>query len=311
MLIIHYYKSTVDGVMTSLIDAFFNMRRALNSRHDVRFSIICPELYFLDIDDYYNIPLDETQWYEYTTGLDVVPYKHDEPELKRNLRIFRNELTSSVPFLRFNRNFGDFNLLHSIEQDKKKFKDDIVICSARLIYEILMGADIEIECDKIIVLDSLDTYKSKIGMFPDFDDLFSTMFRNTEVIQLSNPANMRETKYRQVEYYHKFSIRRLNALKQSERLKGVYCFSRTNKDKTKITENCHFENMGKGIFEHLYFGKAVRYETDGMYTKDGLWYYLNLFGIDAEKRQLIKGIGRTKIKDKLFYKNNDFLYTGV
>lgn len=320
MLIIHYYKSTIDGVMTSLIDCFYNIRRALNVRAlnvDVEFKIICPELYLLDIDDYYDIPLDKTQWYEYVndTGLEVIPYDHKENLIKRGMRTFKNELTSSIPFLRHNRNFGDFNLLYSIEQKQKKFKDDIVLCSARLIYEILMGADIEIECNKLFVLDSLDTYKSKIGMFPDFDDLFDTMFKDSKVVQLSNPANIRESKYEQVEYYHKLSYRRLNALKQSNRIKDEYTFNRVEKIKTMIhdadVETYHFENMGKGIFEHLWFGRPVHYVTDGIFTKDGLYYYLKLFGIDAKKNQTIRRIPRPKIMDKLFYKTKDYLFKEI
>ena len=56
--IVHYYKSIVDGVMTTLIDLFFNLRE----RHNVEFMLICPELYSLDHNDYYNFPLKETEF---------------------------------------------------------------------------------------------------------------------------------------------------------------------------------------------------------------------------------------------------------
>ena len=170
-----------------------------------------------------------------------------------------------------------------------------------------MGEDIEIECNKLFVLDSLDTYKSKIEMFPNFDDLFKTMFKNSDVIQLSNPANFRETEFREVEYYHKFSFRRLNSLKQAGRLTKEYYFDRTGKEKTKIGE-FHFENMGKGIFEHLWYSRPVHYKPDGMFTKDGLWYYLKLFGIDGEKEQTIPRIQKGDFIHHLFYKKRDILY---
>lgn len=309
ILVLHYYKSTIDGVMTSMIDTFFNMRNGLIEKYNVQMKIICPELYLLDIDDYYNIPLDETQWYEYVNerGLEVKPYDHSDDMVKRGFRCARNELTSSVPFLRYNRNFGDFNLLYSIVQDEHKFKADTVVCSGRLIYEILTGADIEIECNKLFVLDSLDTYKSKIGMFPDFDDLFNTMFKNTDVVQLSNPATFRESEFEQREYYHKFSLRRLSSLKSSERLTNEFTFDRTTKEKTKIGDY-HFENMGKGIFEHLWCKRPVHYKTDGMFTKDGLYYYLKKFGIDGEKDQTIDLVTKNDILTHLFYKNSDYLY---
>ena len=289
VLVMHYYKSTIDGVMTSMIDTFFNLRKTLQGHRDVKFNIICPELYLLDKQDYYDE--DQVEWYEYTddTGLDVIPYKADDKGMDFHFRAFRNELTTAIPFLRFNRNFGDFNLIHSIVQDKSVFNARTVVCSARLIYEILMGADIEIECEKLIVLDSLDTYKSKVGIFPDFDDLYSTMFNNSFVVQLCNPATFRNTNYKQLEYYHIFSHRRLEALKKSGYFEGkeIFEFSRRNKEKTMIVEPSHFENMGKGIFEHLWNGIPVDYKTDGMFCKDGLWYYLNLVGVDADKDQII------------------------
>lgn len=308
-MVLHYYKSTIDGVMTSMIDVFFNLRRALHNEWIVNMEIICPELYLMDFEDFYNVPLDETQWYEYVNenGLEVKPYAHDESEIKRGFRCVKNELTSSVPFLLYNRNFGDFNLLYSIVQDKKKFKDDKIICSARLLYEILMGADIEIECEKLLVIDSLDTYKSKIGMFPDFDDLFDTMFKNTQVIQFSNPATMRETRYDQREYYHKFSYRRLNSLKQAGHLKDELNFKRTRSNKGDIGDGNYFENIGKQLFEHLWFTKKVNYYPDGMFTKDGLWYYLNKFDLDGEKCHEDIKIPRSSIMNHLFMKNNDEL----
>lgn len=312
VLVIHYYKSTIDGVMTSLIDAYFNIRRSKINIWDTQMKIVCPELYLMEKDDFYNFDLKETQWHEYTQdiGVDTIPYKGEYESRDYYLKCFHNKLTSSIPFLKLNRNFGDFNLLFDIEQKQKKFKAEIIVCSARLIYEILMGEDIELECNRLFVLDSLDTYKSKVGIFPDFDDLFDTMFKNCDVWQLSNPANFRETKYRQVEYYHKFSYRRLHALKQSGLLKDNPTFIRTKKEKTMIGEGSHFENMGKGMFEHLYFGREVDYKADGMFTKDGLWHYMRLFGLDATKDQKIR-LSKDKIMSKMFYKNNDILFSNL
>ena len=306
---LHYYKSTIDGVMTSLIDTFFNLRRALQGKWEVQMKIVCPELYLMDNEDFYNFDLDDTQWYEYTdrVGLKVEPYKANDKKFNFHFKAFRNEITTAIPFLRFNRNFGDFNLLHSIEQKQKKFKDNIIVCSARLIYEILMGADIELECNKLLVLDSLDTYKSKIGMFPDFDDLFDTMFKNAQVIQLSNPATFRETKYDQREYYHKLSYRRLNALKQSGHLKDEINFKRTRSEKGDIGDGNYFENIGKQLFEHLYFQKKVNYFADGAFTFDGMWFYLNKFGIDGSKDFKDIKMPRSLIKNHLFMKNIDEL----
>jgi len=308
MIILHYYKSTIDGVMTSMIDTFFNLRRALfNKGITVEMKIICPELYLMDKKDFYNFDLNDTQWYEYTEkmGLDVAKYKGEDDGLNFHFKAFKNEITTAIPFLRFNRNFGDFNLFHSVEQKQTKFKAKRIVCSARLLYEILMGADIELECEKLFVLDSLDTYKSKIGMFPDLDDIFDTMFKNTYIIQFSNPATFRETKYDQREYYHKFSRRRLNALNQSGHLKDELNFRRTRADKGDIGDGNYFENIGKQLFEHIYFGKKVNYYADGAYMKDGMWFYLNKFGIDGMKDFEDIKMTKSMIMDKLFMKNKD------
>ena len=276
--------------MTSMIDTFFNLRTILQSHKNVKINIICPELYLLDKEDYYDE--NQVEWYEYTgdRGLDVAPYEGKDKGMDFHFKAFRNELTTAIPFLRFNRNFGDFNLIHSVVQDKRVFNARTIVCSARLIYEILMGADIELECNKIIILDSLDTYKSKMGIFPDFDDLFDTMLNNSFVVQLSNLANFRETKYKQIEYYQKLSYRRLDALKKTGYFDGKteYVFDRGTKEKTQIVDLYHFENVGRGIFEHLFYNIPVHYKTNGMFTKDGLWFYLNRLGIDAEKEQVIE-----------------------
>jgi hypothetical protein len=145
ILVLHYYKSTVDGVMTSLIDTYFNVRRtSRRDMHDVRMKIICPELYLLDKDDYYNFDADQTQWHEYVndTGLETIPYEGEYESMDYKLKCFHNKITSSIPFLKMNRNFGDFDLLFGIERDKKVFESDVIICSGRLIYEILNGADV-------------------------------------------------------------------------------------------------------------------------------------------------------------------------
>ena len=298
--------------MTSLIDTYFNMRRALCGIQEVRMNIFCPELYLMGvrgIEDYYNFDIDKTQWHEYVDekGVDTKPYEGEYQSTAYHLKCFNNKLTSSIPFLKVNRNFGDFTLLFSIEQEKRIYEAETIICSGRLIYEILNGEDIELKCDRLIVLDSLDTWKSKVGIFPDFDDYFKTIEKTTDITQLSNPANFRESEYRQIEYYHKFSYRRLNAMRDSGLLKDNYVFKRAGKEKTDIGEGLHFENMGKGMFEHLWFGREVEYQTDGMFMEDGLYYYMKLFDLDAFENQKIR-IGKRKFMNHLFYKTTDYLF---
>lgn len=307
ILVLHYYKSTIDGVMTSMIDTYFNLKKICNPQ----FKIICPELYLMGIngiEDYYDKSLDETQWHEYVNdiGIKTIPYNGEYKSMEYHFKCFHNKLTTSIPFLRFNRNFGDFNLFFSIDQKNNKFESDVIICSGRLIYEILNGANIELKCNRLIVLDSMDTWKSKVGIFQDFDDFFDVM-KNTYITQLSNPATMKESKYEQIEYYHKFSHKRLFSLRQCGFIKNDYIFKRSVKKKTEIGEGLYYENMGKGIFENLWFGKEVIYDVDGMFMEDGLYYYMNLFGLDAFKNQKIK-LSKKEIKNNLFFNENDYLY---
>jgi hypothetical protein len=133
------------------------------------------------------------------------------------------------------------------------------------------------------------------------------MFKNAQVIQLSNPATFRETKYDQREYYHKLSYRRLNALKQSGHLKDEINFKRTRSDKGDIGDGNYFENIGKQLFEHLYFQKKVNYYADGAFTFDGMWFYLNKFGIDGSKDFKDIKMPKSLIKNHLFMKNVDEL----
>jgi len=300
ILILQYYKSIVDGVMTSMIDTYLNLRWHV----DCEFKIICPELYLLEENDYYNQPLDETQNHQYlkSTGVDAKPIEEDLPTNIESTLIRMNMITTGIPFLKFNRNFGEYDLFHCITQDQKKFEADTIICSARLLYEIVVGADVEIKCDKLIVLDSLDTYRSKIGVFPNIDYASPT----DNCVYLSNPATFRVTQYKQIEWYHKFNKSRLLSRKKAGKLSDVYNFTRAGKEKTR-TESGHFENIGKGLFEHLLFQKTVNYCTDGMYMRDGMWHYLNLFGVDGEKDQQISLTENEMSRHLLFHSDDPLL----
>ena len=69
----------------------------------------------------------------------------------------------------------------------------------------------------------------------------------------------------------------------------------------------YFENIGKQLFEHLYFGKKVNYYADGAYIKDGMYFYLKNFEIDGMKDFENIKISRSMIMNHLFMKSNDEL----
>lgn len=290
--IVHYYKSIVDGVMTTLIDLFFNLRE----RHNVEFMIVCPELYSLDHNDYYNFPLDQTEFLRDGKHIEYEEFLEDE----------NNEVTCSIPFLRFNKNFGDPKLFFSIidGSDNKEIEigTRITICSARLLYEKMLGRlnlKFRMGTGNLFVLDSLDLYKSKMKTIPNLDIAIPKNLHRC--YYFSNPANFLKGK-KNIEYYHKFSKRRLDTLVGKD-----FDYSRIGKEKIIVKEK-PFENINRSIFENLYHGFNVNYNADKS-MKDGLYYYLKLFGVDGLKNHSSLNITREQIEDKLFMKDDDPILT--
>jgi hypothetical protein len=198
-----------------------------------------------------------------------------------------------------NSKFGRSSLMKSFTKECE-FDNEIIICSARLLTDCMTDKKIKIRAKKLIVLDSLDLARKKYGIGPDFDLAVNA----DECIFLINPANKGITKFKEYVYYHKFNKNRLD-LKYFPQRKLNY--SRSKKKFIKIQEGEYFENIGKGILEHLYKGYIVNYNTDGMFTKDGLFYYLKLFGIDATKNYKPLIIPKSKIQRHLFMNKNDLL----
>lgn len=178
---------------------------------------------------------------------------------------------------------------------------DIIICSMKLLKDIYLENKINLHSNKLIILDSLDNFLIKHQFCPDYNRIASKFNR----IYLLNPANSFLTlddKVQQFEWYHKFSEERINNIRHIEG--DIFYYSRRNRPHGKLTQGKYAENIGKMIFEHIYFGSKVFYSSDSMYLKDGLYYYLKLFGIDGTKTQSLK-ITKSQIKDIMFFKNND------
>lgn len=289
IVIIHYYKSIVDGVMTTLIDLFFNLR----DYYDIRFVIVCPEFYDLQHNDYYNFPLNQTEFTRNGEHIEFEDFVNDDT----------NEVTSNIPFLKFNKSFGDPKLFFSVLEAKKEEEIElgnrVTICSARLLYEKMLGRlnlKFRMGTGNLFVLDSLDLYKSKVKAIPSLDIAIPKNLHRC--YYFSNPANFIKGK-NNIEYYHKFSKRRLDTLQGKD-----YNFSRLGKEKIKVGDH-YFENINRSIFENLYHGKRVNYHPGGMTIKDGLYYYLKLFDLDGFKDYSPLRITKEEIEDKLFMKEDD------
>lgn len=70
--------------------------------------------------------------------------------------------------------------------------------------------------------------------------------------------------------------------------------------------NEYFENIGKLIFEFIYYNKKVKYFNTNYSKPDGLTYYLKLFNIDDTYSQYLN-ITKQDVINKLFMKNDDLL----
>lgn len=193
-----------------------------------------------------------------------------------------------------NKHFGSKKIFRSFTKDKN-FVSDVVICSARFPNDMVKN-DLSIKAKRWIILDSLDLQTNKfVDYQPDEVLKGDTHF-------LVNPANFNRTKFMEHEYYHKFSKERLDTLT----IKKPIEYIRITKDWMKVDEY-YFENIGKSIWETIYCGQDVAYDPIGMLGKDGLYYYLKLFGVDGEKSHSSLPINRKDIEDKLFMRDNDIV----
>jgi|WetSurSiteA1Bulk_404760.scaffolds.fasta_scaffold00418_14 hypothetical protein len=307
ILILHYYKSVVDGVMTSMIDLYNNIK-LIRPDLEIDFKIICPELFLLNEKEpeksilYPFIDLKRIKYYKYlNNSLDI----DNTPVFKiedTNSEMF----TSAIPFMQLNKNFGDISLHNKLVYLPVDFEADTIICTGRILFEMLQeDVDLKLKCKKMYVMDSLDIFRSKLGVYPDLDKAVPT----DNCTFLVNPANIRKSNFNQVIHYIKFSKKRMDLLSQTQRgLSNVLDYRRTNKQKGEIYEEKYAENMGKTIFEHLYHGKTVNYYADGLFMEDGLFYYLKLFGIDGLKDHVPLKISKQEIEKKLFVNFKDFIY---
>jgi hypothetical protein len=196
-----------------------------------------------------------------------------------------------------NKHFGDKKTTLSMIKEPY-LSADIIVCSTRFLVDVQMF-DLEVNCKKIIFLDSFDVACPRY-----FDrSQFINSIPCEDYIFLGNPSNKDKLpNFR--EYYHTFSPERLDTISFEN---DHYYYSRKDKWYIKIGRRSWFENIGKGIFERLYHNKSVHYTTKGMTQRDGLYFYLRRFGVDGEQDHYPLPITRKDIEDKLFMKEDDLL----
>ena len=174
----------------------------------------------------------------------------------------------------------------------KHFEAETIVISARLLHDILEDDVVSYKCDRLFVLDSLNLQQRD-----DLEDAVTVK----DCTFLVNPANFGTTSSCEYEYYHKFSWGRLRHLFH---LKEVLNYRRSDKPHIQVRD-VYFENIGKTIFEHLHNYSVVNYYADDI--KDGLHYYLKLFGIDSTVDHIPLEITPQQIREELFMREDDIL----
>lgn len=221
--------------------------------------------------------------------------KYKSVKLKTFLRM---SSTRWVDLCFKNKQFGSPKIVLSSTWDNK-FHSEIIVCSGRFLLDIILYK-LDVKCDKLIILDSFDIACPRY--FPE-KTIVEKDIPTKNYILLANKANLKRMN-NSYEYYHKFSKERLGTLTFEE---DKFFYSRKDKWYIKNGKRSWFENIGKGIFERLYHNVEVYYSTKGMKQKDGLYYYINLFGIDGEKNQYPLEISKNDIEEKLLMKEDDLL----
>jgi hypothetical protein len=212
--------------------------------------------------------------------------------------VFDLDALSIMRFFSYQNFFGDGRAMSGLTKNTD-FESDVIIISYELLANIAKNkVRLNIGCDRLIILDSLDIQRFNYdGLIPVVANHISC----NECILLANPAN-HGIADNTIEYYHKLSGIRLNGLDIPKR---TYNYKRTDKDHIKLSGDVYFENIGKGIFENIIKGNTVNYYPDGLTVTDGLCYYLKLFDIDPTIEHCPLKINLIKIINKLFFDKND------
>jgi len=215
--------------------------------------------------------------------------------------ILSNDVGKTVQLLRAN-NLDV--LLQTIDTlGRCVYEDDCIILTYSMVLDReRLLTELEIKCKKLIILGTLECYYE-----PFEREKMPAHWKFDEIYMLNNPPM-----YLWEPYYHKLSLTRLEnlsplSIKKMDTM-GVYC--RERKYHGKMYNPVAFENVGKLIFEACYLNRPVYYDPRGMPGKDGLYYYLALFGIDGYDSSYIDRplpITKEQVIEKLTMHEDDYL----
>lgn len=196
--------------------------------------------------------------------------------------VYDLDIVSMIKYFEAHANFNNFKLLTKLTTEQN-FESDIIITSCELLSQITLGSiDINFQCDKLILLDSLDLQRSKFGIIPDLNPCID----GYNSVLMCNPANTGILSTRHEEYYHLIDANRVRNYHKKFRNDPPHCISyrRSEKPHIMLKDRNYFENIGKTIFENILNGNSVNYYVDGLSCNDGLCFYLfNLFNINPHQ----------------------------
>ena len=239
----------------------------------------------------------------YTTVVDLFFNLRDHMDIEFKTIIDLDPI-SIMRYYKLHKFFGDGRILSGLTRDVD-YESDIIIITCEMLAMLSQGQagcmgnpfKINIGCDKLILLDSLDIQK-----FRNTPPSIENNVDCNECILMGNPANDGILPIKMHEYYHKFSSTRLTTVAIP---KQPFDYCRVDKRHIELSEGHFFENIGKVIFENILVGNMVDYTPAGLIGKDGLCYYLDLFGVDPFVKHAPLNINPDDIVDKLFFKKTD------
>jgi len=276
-----------------------------------------------------------------TSMIDLYFFLRDKFDVKLAYKLstpndFRNLLDD------FHKNFCESHLGIINEFVKSRIDNTNTIITN---FYTLTQTDIKLYCDKLIILDSAgvmnykefpmeNIYANKIIFFGNpsndlFEDIdfveyyhkFSSdrleyiMDKFTPISKsLTTKLNFDEEDYCHVVQFKKYFNKYNKSINNYDfsHLKNSYttyphgCSSFLYQRWYEIQPNVFIENIGKLIFEFLYFNKFVYYSCKNKSIDDGLHHYLSLFNIDDSIDQSLN-ISPYDIEQKLVYNNDDFI----
>ena len=239
---------------------------------------------------------------EFTSTVDLFYNLQKYMEVEYFICVEKKELTSNCIKLLIQNNNRD--LLDRITLNKV-FESDLLICTSNALFK-----DVILKTENLFVVDSLSLKKHNYIL---------PKLKHKNIKIFSNPANITNSiPFEQIEYYHKFSEKRMRDFpkyykpypynsKVETFLVDSFNYNRTTKPHLEIEKGIFFENIGKRIFEHLFHEKIVNYSNEGISYLDGLCYYLNLFNINGLMNHKPLVISKQLIREKLFMNRTDKL----